>query len=113
MGLGESAELHLSGMFVRTDRLQAEDSIEYRSGIANTANLLTINENDLDIQTDNYTLGAGLKWAMAGGVTEIRLDRAGITDRQFEFENETEYLRDSNPFPEADRFTRDVIDLLI
>ncbi|MCE2944129.1 MAG: TonB-dependent receptor [Xanthomonadaceae bacterium] len=113
VGVGETGELHLSGMFVRTDRIQDEDSIEYRSGIANTANLLTINDNDLDIQTDNYTLGAGLKWAMAGGETEIRVDRAGITDDQFEFENEFEYLRDSNPFPEDDRFTRDVTDLLI
>ena len=113
VGVGETGELHLSGMFVRTDRIQDEDSIEYRSGLANTANLLTINDNDLDIQTDNYTLGAGLKWAMAGGETEVRLDRAGITDSQFEFENETEYLRDTNPFPEADRFTRDITDLLI
>ncbi|GAB3741728.1 hypothetical protein GCM10028794_27730 [Silanimonas algicola] len=113
VGVGETGELHLSGMFVRTDRLQVEDSIEYRGGIENTANLLTVNENDLDIQTDNYTLGAGLKWAMAGGETEIRVDRAGIADDQFEFENETEYLRDSNPFPEADRFTRDLTDLLI
>ena len=113
VGVGETGELHLSGMFVRTDRLQDEDSIEYRSGLQNNANLLTTNQNDLDIQTDNYTLGAGLKWAMAGGETEIRLDRAGITDDQFEFENEFEYLRDSNPFPEDDRFTRDVTDLLI
>ncbi|WP_397607034.1 TonB-dependent receptor plug domain-containing protein [Silanimonas sp.] len=113
VGVGETGELHLSGMFVRTDRIQDEDSIEYRSGIANNANLLTINDNDLDIQTDNYTLGAGLKWAMAGGETEVRLDRAGITDSQFEFENEFEYLRDTNPFPEDDRFTRDVTDLLI
>ena len=113
VAVGESAELHLSGMFVRTDRLQAEDSIEYRSGIQNNANLLTVNENDLDIQTDNYTIGAGLKFAMMDGETELRLDRAGITDSQFEFENEWEYLRDTTPFPEADRFTRDVTDLLI
>jgi outer membrane receptor protein involved in Fe transport len=113
VGVGETGELHLSGMFVRTDRFQEEDSIEYRSGIANTANLLTVNQNDLDIQTDNYTLGAGLKWAMMGGETEFRLDRAGISDSQLEFENETEYLRDTNPFPEDDRFTRDLTDLLI
>ncbi len=113
VGVGEAGELHLSGMFVRTDRIQDEDSIEYRSGIENTANLLTVNDNDLDIQTDNYTLGAGLKLPMWGGETEFRLDRAGITDDQFEFENEFEYLRDSNPFPEDDRFTRDVRDLLI
>lgn len=111
--VGETGELHLSGMFVRTDRIQDEDSIEYRSGLQNNANLLTINDNDLDIRTDNYTLGAGLKFAMAGGETEIRLDRASITDDQFEFENEFEYLRDSNPFPEDDRFTRDVTDLRI
>lgn len=113
VGVGETGELHLSGMFVRTDRFQEEDSIEYRSGIANTANLLTVNQNDLDIQTDNYTLGAGLKLAMMGGETEFRLDRAGISDSQLEFENETEYLRDTNPFPEDDRFTRDLTDLLI
>ena len=112
-GVGETAELHLSGMFVRTDRIQDEDSTEYRSGLANNANLLTINNNDLDIRTDNYALGAGLKFTMAGGDTEIRLDRASITDEQFEFENEFEYLRDSNPFPEDDRFTRDVTDLRI
>lgn len=113
VGVGETAELHLSGMFVRTDRIQDEDSIEYRSGLENNANLLTINDNDLDIRTDNYTLGAGLKFNMAGGDTEIRLDRASITDDQFEFENEFEYLRDSNPFPEDDRFTRDITDLRI
>jgi len=113
VGVGETGELHLSGMFVRTDRLQDEDSIEYRSGLANNANLLTINDNNIDIQTDNYTLGAGLKLAMMGGETEFRLDRAGITDSQLEFEEETEYLRDSNPFPEDDRFTRDLTKLLI
>lgn len=111
--IGETGELHLSGMFVRTDRIQDEDSIEYRSGIENNANLLTVNDNDLDIQTDNYTLGAGLKLAMWDGETEFRLDRAGITDDQFEFENEFEYLRDAIAFPEDDRFTRDVTDLLI
>ena len=115
VGVGETGELHLSGMFVRTDRLQAENSIEYAAGIQNNASIETVNVNDLDIQTDNYTLGAGYKFEMAGGETELRLDRAGITDSQFEFEEETEYLRrpDVIPFPEDDRFTRDVIDTLI
>ncbi len=106
-------ELHLTGMFVRTDRVQDEDSIEYRGGIQNNANLLTVNDNDLDIQTDNFTIGAALKLPMLGGETEFRLDRAAITDDQFEFENETEFLRDAIAFPEDDRFTRDVTDLLI
>ncbi len=108
VAVGDEAELQLTGLFVRTDRLQDENSIEYRSGIQNDANVLSINDNDLDIQTDNYAFGASLKLPMAGGETEFRLDYAGITDDQTEFEEETEYLRDSNPFPEADRFTRDM-----
>ena len=106
--IGEAGELHLTGLFVRTDRIQIEDSVEYRSNIRNNANLLTVNDNDLDIQTDNFAFGAGLKLPMMGGETELRFDYAGITDDQFEFENEFEYLRDTNPFPEDDRFTRDV-----
>lgn len=110
--LGE-AELHLSGLFVRTDRLQDEDSTEYRAGVETAANIETLNDNDIDIQTDNYAIGVGLVLPMAGGETEIRLDRAGITDDQFEFENDFEYLRDAIPFPEDDRFTRDISDRLI
>ena len=112
-GMLGDALLQLSGFFVRTDRVQDEDSLEYRAGIENDANLLLINDNDLDIRTDNYAFVAALKLPMWGGETEFRLDAAAISDQQFEFENETEYLRDANPFPDADRFTRDVIDLRI
>ena len=110
IGLG-AAELHLSGLFVRTDRLQDEDSIEYRAGIENDANLLTLNDNDIDIVTDNLALGAALSVPMAGGKTEFRLDYASIDDDQSEFEEETEYLRDALPFPERDRFTRDLTEV--
>lgn len=108
-----TAELSLSGMFVRTDRVQDEDSIEYRGGIQNNANLLTVNDNDVDIQTDNYTLAAALDFEAWGGRNQWRIDHAAISDDQFEFENETEFLRDAIAFPEDDRFTRDVRDLLI
>jgi len=110
--IGE-AELSLSGMFVRTDRVQDEDSIEYRSGIQDNANLLTVNDNDLDIQTDNYTLAAALDFEAWGGRNLWRVDHAAISDDQFEFENDWEYLRDAIAFPEDDRFTRDVRDLRI
>lgn len=106
-----AAGLHLSGLFVRTDRLQDEDSIEYRAGIEDAANLLTLNDNDIDIVTDNLALGAALTVPMAGGETVFRLDYASIDDDQSEFEEETEYLRDALPFPERDRFTRDVTEL--
>lgn len=100
--------LDLSGVFVRTDRLQDEDSIEYRDGIQNQANLLTINDNNVDIQTDNLALRARYERDMLGGETRIKLGYASFNDDQEEFENEAEYLRDGLPFPEEDRFTADL-----
>ena len=100
--------LDLSGVFVRTDRFADEDSIEYRSGIQTVANLLTINDNDVDIQTDNLALRARYEREMFGGETRIKLGYAAFDDAQDEFENEAEYLRDGLPFPEEDRFTADL-----
>jgi len=108
--LGEGS-LNLAGFFVRTDRLEDERSIEYRAGRRENASLLTLNDNDVDIQTDNFTLSTGVQYPMWGGESEFRLDYAGIEDVQDEFEDETEYLRDTNPFPESDRFTRDLATL--
>jgi outer membrane receptor protein involved in Fe transport len=99
--------LDVSGVFVRTDRFQDEDSIEYRGGIETNANLLTVNDNDLDIQTDNLSLRAGYERDMFGGETEFKIAYATFDDEQYEFESESEYLRDANPFPEEDRFTLD------
>ncbi|MBK8283991.1 MAG: TonB-dependent receptor plug domain-containing protein [Ahniella sp.] len=101
--------LSLNAFFVRTDRLQDEDSLEYRSGIENDANLLTINDNDIDIRTDNWFFGGEYEFPMADGNTRVRLGYAGFDDDQFEFEDEYEFLRDSNPFPEDDRFTGDQV----
>ena len=100
--------LELSGVFVRTERLQDEDSIEYRNGIETTANLLTINDNDIDIETDNLNLRARYEREMFGGETRFKLGYATYDDEQTEFENEAEYLRDGLPFPEEDRFTADL-----
>ncbi len=100
-------ELRLSGAFVRTDRYQDEDSIEYRGGIENNANLLTVNDNDLDIRTDNLSLGMRYEREMFGGETMFKLGYASIDDQQYEFESESEYLRDAIIFPEEDRFTLD------
>ena len=100
-------ELRLSGAFVRTDRFQDEDSIEYVGGVETTANLSTVNDNDLDIRTDNLSLGARYEHDMFGGETVFKVGFASIDDDQYEFESESEYLRDANPFPEEDRFTLD------
>lgn len=100
-------ELRLSGAFVRTDRFQDEDSIEYLGGIENAANLSTVNDNDLDIRTDNLSLSARFEREMFGGETMIKLGYASIDDDQYEFESESEYRRDAIIFPDEDRFTLD------
>ena len=106
--------LDLSGVFVRTDRFADEDSLEYRNGIENTANLQTINDNDVDIETDNMSLRARYEREMFGGETRFKLGFASFDDQQTEFENEAEYLREESggrpaiPFPDEDRFTADL-----
>ena len=100
-------KLGIDLFYVRTDRLQDEDSLEYADGIENDANLLTVNDNDLDIRTDNWSFGIDYDWAMAGGDTRVKFGWAAFDDRQFELEDEYEYLRDSRPFPEDDRYTGD------
>ena len=105
-GLGPG-QLTLSAFHVRTDRLQAERSTEYDAGIQADASISTLNVNDLDIETTNSLFGADYTFAMAGGETSVRANWAVFDDQQFELEDEIEYLRDANPFPEADRFTGD------
>ena len=99
--------LQLSGLFVRTDRYQDEDSIEYLGGIETAANLSTINDNDLDILTDNLSLNGRYEREMFGGETVFKLGYASIDDERYEFENEAEYRRDAVIFPDEDRFTAD------
>ncbi|ATQ44455.1 TonB-dependent receptor plug domain-containing protein [Caulobacter mirabilis] len=100
-------DLTLEGFFVRTDRLQDEDSLEYRGGIRDNANLLTANDNDLDILTDSWSLRGKYVRDMFGGRSKFKLGYSELKDDQFEFEQELEFLRDAAPFPDADRFTRD------
>lgn len=100
-------QFEIAGVFVRTDRYQDEDSIEYRDGIENAANLDLINDNDLDIRTDNLSIRSRYSREMLGGETTFKLAYANIDDHQFEFEGESEYLRDTTSFPDEDRYTLD------
>ena len=101
-------DLELTGLFVRTDRLADEDSIEYQAGRVRPADLLTLNDNNVDIRTDNWSLSAKYARDMLGGRTRVKLGYSAFDDRQDEIEEEYEYLRDGNPFPEDDRFTGDL-----
>ena len=99
--------LDLSGAFVRTDRYQDEDSIEYVDGVETDANISTINDNDVDIQTDNLSLNLRYVREMLGGETKFKLGYASIKDEQYEFEYESEFRRDAVVYPDEDRFTAD------
>ena len=102
-------DLSLEGFFVRTDRTQDEDSIEYVGGVRTDANIETLNDNDLDILTDSWSVRGKFTREMFGGESKIKLGYSALTDEQFEFEQELEFVRDGAPFPDADRFTRDEI----
>lgn len=104
----EDSTLKLSGYFVRTDRKEDEDSYEYVAGRIGVADFLTYNNNNVDIQTDNWSLNARYERDMAGGKTKVKLGYAELTDDQDEIEEEYEYLRDTRPFPDDDRFTGDL-----
>lgn len=100
-------DLDLSGFYVHTDRYQNEDSIEYNKDIRNNANLSTLNDNDVDIEQDSYSLNGKYSHDMFGGKTSVKLGYASFKDKEAEFEDETEYLRDATPYPDGDRITRD------
>lgn len=97
-------EFDLSGYFVRTDRTQMENSIEYRAGERTNAALQTTNLNPLDIRTDNWAINSSFKREMFGGETKVKLGYAVIDDDQFEFEDETTFDDGDLPFPGADAF---------
>lgn len=105
---GETSTLKLSGFFVRTNRYEDEDSIEYAGGRVGPADLLTLNDNNVKIRTDNWSFGARYDQQMLGGSTRFKVAYAQLKDRQDEIEEEYEYLRDTRPFPEDDRFTGDL-----
>ncbi len=101
-------DLTVEGFFVRTDRLQDEDSWEYKGGVRDNANLLTLNDNDLDILTDSWSLRGKYVRDMLGGRSKFKLGYSELKDDQYEFEQELEFQQgDKLPFPDADRFTRD------
>ncbi|NBW12380.1 MAG: TonB-dependent receptor [Caulobacteraceae bacterium] len=79
-------ELQLSGVFVRTDRVQDENSIEYDGGDINDP--AKINANPLDILTDNWSVNARYERPMFGGETTFKLGYATIDDSQSEREEE-------------------------
>jgi len=117
-----TSELSLDGFWVKTDRYENEDSIEFRNPVAGSivtaanlrnvaGNLLTLNDNNVSIDQESVSINGAFKFDMLGGRTKVKAGYANFTTFEDEFEFEMEYLRDAVPFPEADRFTADFAQL--
>lgn len=104
MDVGQGGKLDLSGLFVRTDRTQFEQSIEFSEGVQDNAHLQTTNINPLDIKTDNYAFNGKLKLPLFGGETTFKAGYAAIDDKEYEYEDEVTYDDDNRPFPDDDVF---------
>ncbi len=93
-----TGDLRLTGLYVRTDRAQTENSIEYNDPASTSRdNLLSVNEQIVDIDQTNLTLGASYEFDMAGGRSEIDLGYAAFEDDSFDTEEETSYDDDDTP----------------
>ncbi|WP_433949433.1 TonB-dependent receptor plug domain-containing protein [Brevundimonas bullata] len=79
-------ELKLDGLFVRTDRVQDENSIEYDEG--DDDDIAKASRNPLDILTDNWAVNGRYRRDMLGGQTTFKLGYAAIDDAQDELEEE-------------------------
>lgn len=84
-------KLDLSGFYVRTDRFEDEDSLEFSDETStDAADLLTVNDNDTDIVQDNYSATAKFKRPAFGGELKLKLGYSEFTDDNFEFEIESD-----------------------
>lgn len=82
-------DLELSGVFVRTDRVQDESSVEYDEG--DVDDIAKQSHNPLDILTDNWSVNGRYDREMLGGETTFKLGYATIDDEQFEQEEEIDF----------------------
>ena len=93
-------QLSLSGLYVLTDRKQTENSIEYNDPVASSRdNLLSVNEQIVDIDQRTQTLEAGYRFEMAGGRTDIDLGYSSFKDDTIDTEEEVGYDDEETPPP--------------
>ncbi|MDX2238971.1 MAG: TonB-dependent receptor [Hyphomonadaceae bacterium] len=93
-------ELSFDGFYVHTERTQNEDSIEYNEGIVDTDEIISLNDNDVEIEQDSFSLNGGYSFANFGGETRIKAGFARFTNEAFEFEDEISY----DGFPVIEEF---------
>jgi hypothetical protein len=98
-------EFSIDGVFVHTDRYENEDSLEYQDGVLNNANLLTVNDNNADIEQDSYAINTRYTFQALGGENRLKFSYSRFEANESEYEDEMEFLRDAVAYPEADRYT--------
>lgn len=93
-------QLSLSGLYVLTDRKQTENSIEYNDPVASSRdNLLSVNEQIVDIDQRTFTFEAGYTFEMAGGTTDIDVGYSSFKDETTDTEQEVGYDDEETPPP--------------
>lgn len=100
---GDSGLFTLTGAYVLTDRTETENSLEYNVPVANPRNLLSINDQVVDIDQTNYVLAADLETEALGGKNTLELSYSAFDDERFDTEEETGFDDDDTP-PSFDEF---------
>lgn len=97
-----AGSLELSGVYVRTDRTETENSYEYPDGLVEPDNLEVYTPQFEDILSENLSLNAGYDFDAFGGETGLDVGFARYTDELRGSETEFAYLEDGLPFPDVD-----------
>lgn len=99
-----SGRLSVDGFYVRTERTETEHSREYNDPASLArADLLSVNDQKVDIEQDNASLNARYAFDLAGGRSEIDLGYARFEDRRRDTEQEVGYDDEDSP-PSFDGF---------
>lgn len=102
--------LELSGVYVRTDRTETENSYEYPDGVVENDNLEVYTPQFEDIASENLSLRAGYTFEAMGGETGLSLGYARYTDDIVGTETGFEYLDDADPAPDVDVIESEITD---
>lgn len=100
-----SGRLTLTGLYVKTERTQTENSTEYNDPVASgRANLLSLNEQIVEIDQKTLVFTGNYKFDMAGGRTGLDLGYAAFEENSIDTEEEVGYDDDDAPpsFDEAE-----------
>jgi outer membrane receptor protein involved in Fe transport len=99
-----TGRLSLSGLYVRTDRTETEHSEEFNDPTSTSSNnLLSVNDQVVDIRQTNIALSGNYKFDMAGGRTDIDVSYSRFKDNQFDTEEEMKFDDEDSP-PSFDEF---------